>query len=107
VASKSPVLVSQMQGALRRFTLLAAQGIYAGDSEGYDYIYTINRKIKYLKGTYFPVIYPFHSPDSKGFDTIHPVDNGKVIDDLKNLNYYQTMRKIYTEAIKFVDECKY
>jgi len=90
---------------VRRFSLIAAQGIYPGDSNGFKFINNLNRKIGYLKNTYFPVIYPVHTLEPKGFYTIHPVIKGSV-DEIKDVNYYQFTRNIYTKMIEFVDRCK-
>ncbi|ORX80370.1 hypothetical protein BCR32DRAFT_293881 [Anaeromyces robustus] len=101
VAAKSPVLTSQIINALRHITLLAAQGIDPR-GEQYDYIYTIARKTKYLNGTYFPVVYPIHDLESRGYVTIHPLDPN-AIDDLRDINYYQVLRKIYKKAQLIID----
>jgi len=45
---------------VRHFSLIAAQGIYPGDSEGFNFVGNFIRKAGYLEKTYFPVIYPVH-----------------------------------------------
>jgi len=90
---------------VRHFSLIAAQGIYPGDSEGFNFVGNFIRKAGYLEKTYFPVIYPVHSVEPRGLNTIHPISAGTV-DEIKNINYYQLERKINTKMMLFSDRCK-
>ncbi|KAG4091274.1 hypothetical protein H8356DRAFT_953183 [Neocallimastix lanati (nom. inval.)] len=99
VAAESPVIVSQIKSAIRLLSLMAASGI---NPSLFPFTGTIKKNLEYLDEVYFPVIYTFHSTQSKGFYTINPIYNG-VIDDIKDQSFYKAMMKIYRKAQIVVD----
>jgi hypothetical protein len=99
VAAQSPVIVSQIKSAIRLLSLMAASGI---NPSLFPFTGTVKKNLEYLDEVYFPVIYTFHSTQSKGFYTINPIYNG-VIDNIKDQSFYKAMMKIYRKAQIIVD----
>jgi len=86
--------MSQIQYAVRLIGLTAGAGV---PPWGMPYVNTLKNNLDFLKEVYFPTIYKGHDCKSQGINTIHPVANG-VVDDVKDINYFQIMKKMYTKA---------
>jgi len=91
--------MSQIKSAIRLISIVAAAGM---PPPLFPFIPVIEKNLDILRNQYFPTIYPIHEIETNGFLTIHPLDNG-VVDDVKELNYFKLMRKIYKKAQKVVD----
>jgi len=86
--------MSQIQYAVRLIGLTAGAGV---PPWGMPYVNSLKNNLDFLKEVYFPTIYKRHDCKPQGINTIHPVANG-VVDDMKDINYFQIMKKMYTKA---------
>ncbi|ORY24906.1 hypothetical protein LY90DRAFT_630109 [Neocallimastix californiae] len=89
---QSPLVMCKINCGLRFITVVAAAGIHIDNITNYDPGVVVN--VDYLEQEYLSYMYHFHSLESYGYETIHPISNG-VIDEMKEVNYYEIMHKIF------------
>ncbi len=91
--------MSQIQSAVRLIALTAGAGF---SPFGMPFVTVIQDNLDYLKDVYFPIVYKSHDCTPKGFLTVHPVANG-VVDELKDINFFQILEKIYRKSQLIID----
>jgi len=99
VEARAPVIMSQIQSAVRLIGLTAGAGF---SPYGMPFVTVIQDNLDYLKDVYFPIVYKDHDCTPKGFLTIHPVANG-VVDELKDVNFFQLLEKMYRKSQLIID----
>jgi len=93
------MVMSRIKSAVRLISLVAASGFPPVD---FPFDEVVQDNLNILEKDYFPLIYRVHSTESKGYYTVHPIYNG-VIDEIKDIDYYKAMLKIYRKSQKVLD----
>ncbi|ORX61198.1 hypothetical protein BCR36DRAFT_8189 [Piromyces finnis] len=99
VAAQSPAIMSEIKNNIRLMSLNAAGSLNPTKFASYSIVtYTL----EFLSNVYIPTLYPIHSVNPDGLNSIHPVGTG-VVDEIRDLNYFRVMMKIQRKAEKIVD----